>query len=213
MGQKNPRFQLFCEFFSGRFFFGIFSKLRLRRKEIPAFAGMAALFGFADNTKFSGIQKYKKTAIPAKVYPRERGDRNLLRRRRIRRSAADFRLSPCSIPAKAGISTPKAVIVQFPAAMRRRRFLPSQEWNVFLFAASALAPDICRGRDDKITPRRARNMFAARSPVPASRVRRAAELRRSARFRSAARCDIRRKVRRPPSPFARRRNRIPRNGA
>ncbi|MGI9298492.1 MAG: hypothetical protein ACR2QC_11445 [Gammaproteobacteria bacterium] len=34
------------------------------------------------------------------------------------------------IPAKAGISTPKAVIVQFPAALRRRRFLPSQEWDV-----------------------------------------------------------------------------------
>ncbi|MGI9297189.1 MAG: hypothetical protein ACR2QC_04735 [Gammaproteobacteria bacterium] len=33
------------------------------------------------------------------------------------------------IPAKAGISTPKAVIVQLPAALRRRRFLPSQEWD------------------------------------------------------------------------------------
>ncbi|MGI9297539.1 MAG: hypothetical protein ACR2QC_06545 [Gammaproteobacteria bacterium] len=52
-------------------------------------------------------------AIPAKVYPRERGDRNLFN----------------PIPAKAGISTPKAVIVQFPAALRRRRFLPSQEWD------------------------------------------------------------------------------------
>ncbi|MGI9296377.1 MAG: hypothetical protein ACR2QC_00585 [Gammaproteobacteria bacterium] len=30
------------------------------RKEIPAFAGMAALFVFADNTEFGGIQKYKK---------------------------------------------------------------------------------------------------------------------------------------------------------
>ncbi|MGI9296374.1 MAG: hypothetical protein ACR2QC_00570 [Gammaproteobacteria bacterium] len=29
-------------------------------KEIPAFAGMAALFIFADNTEFGGIQKYKK---------------------------------------------------------------------------------------------------------------------------------------------------------
>ncbi|MGI9298625.1 MAG: hypothetical protein ACR2QC_12120 [Gammaproteobacteria bacterium] len=46
-------------------------------KEIPAFAGMAVLFVFADNTEFGGIRKYKKTTIPAKVYPRERGDRNL----------------------------------------------------------------------------------------------------------------------------------------
>ncbi|MGI9297384.1 MAG: hypothetical protein ACR2QC_05720 [Gammaproteobacteria bacterium] len=48
------------------------------------------LFVFADNTECGGIRKYKKTAIPAKVYPRERGDRNLFN----------------SIPAKAGISSP-----------------------------------------------------------------------------------------------------------
>ncbi|MGI9298523.1 MAG: hypothetical protein ACR2QC_11600 [Gammaproteobacteria bacterium] len=36
-------------------------------KEIPAFAGMAVLFVFADNTKFGGIRKYKNTAIPAKA--------------------------------------------------------------------------------------------------------------------------------------------------
>ncbi|MGI9296597.1 MAG: hypothetical protein ACR2QC_01705, partial [Gammaproteobacteria bacterium] len=28
--------------------------------EIPAFAGMAVLFVFADNTEFGGIRKYKK---------------------------------------------------------------------------------------------------------------------------------------------------------
>ncbi|MGI9296381.1 MAG: hypothetical protein ACR2QC_00605 [Gammaproteobacteria bacterium] len=34
---------------------------------------------------------------------------------------------PRPIPAKAGISG--AVGAKFPAALRRRRFLPSQEWN------------------------------------------------------------------------------------
>ncbi|MGI9298329.1 MAG: hypothetical protein ACR2QC_10590 [Gammaproteobacteria bacterium] len=66
------------------------------------------LFVFADNTKSGGIRKYKKH--------RHSGEsRNLI-----------------SIPAKAGISAPKAQIVkgvQLPAALRRRRFLPSQEWN------------------------------------------------------------------------------------
>ncbi|MGI9297989.1 MAG: hypothetical protein ACR2QC_08835 [Gammaproteobacteria bacterium] len=36
-------------------------------KEIPAFAGMAVLFVFADNTKSGGIRKYKNTTIPAKA--------------------------------------------------------------------------------------------------------------------------------------------------
>ncbi|MGI9296677.1 MAG: hypothetical protein ACR2QC_02115 [Gammaproteobacteria bacterium] len=35
--------------------------------EIPAFAGMAVLFAFADNAEFGGIRKYKKTTIPAKA--------------------------------------------------------------------------------------------------------------------------------------------------
>ncbi|MGI9297408.1 MAG: hypothetical protein ACR2QC_05845 [Gammaproteobacteria bacterium] len=37
------------------------------RKKIPAFAGMAVLFVFADNTELGGIRKCKKTAIPAKA--------------------------------------------------------------------------------------------------------------------------------------------------
>ncbi|MGI9298324.1 MAG: excinuclease ABC subunit UvrC [Gammaproteobacteria bacterium] len=61
-------------------------------KEIPAFAGMAALFVFADNTEFGGIRKCKKTAIPAKAGiffadSPQSGDNLRLRRRR-------FRLSP-----------------------------------------------------------------------------------------------------------------------
>ncbi|MGI9297924.1 MAG: hypothetical protein ACR2QC_08505 [Gammaproteobacteria bacterium] len=35
-------------------------------KEIPAFAGMAVLFVFADNTEFGGIRKYKKTPFRRK---------------------------------------------------------------------------------------------------------------------------------------------------
>ncbi|MGI9296957.1 MAG: hypothetical protein ACR2QC_03565 [Gammaproteobacteria bacterium] len=67
-------------------------------------------FVFSDTAKFGIVRKDKKH--------RHSGEsRNLFN----------------SIPAKAGISTPKAQTVaegvQFPAAMRRRRFLPSQEWN------------------------------------------------------------------------------------
>ncbi|MGI9297912.1 MAG: hypothetical protein ACR2QC_08445 [Gammaproteobacteria bacterium] len=40
-----------------------------------------------------------------------------------------FRLNHPSHSCEAGISTPKAVIIQFPAALRRRRFLLSQEWD------------------------------------------------------------------------------------
>ncbi len=63
-------------------------------------------FVFSDTAKFGIVRKDKKH--------RHSGEsRNLFN----------------SIPAKAGISTPKAIIVQLPAASRRRRFLPSQEWE------------------------------------------------------------------------------------
>ncbi|MGI9297276.1 MAG: hypothetical protein ACR2QC_05175, partial [Gammaproteobacteria bacterium] len=68
--------------------------------------GMAVFFIFSDTAKFGIVRKDKKH--------RHSGEsRNLFN----------------SIPAKAGISTPKAIIVQLPAASRRRRFLPSQEWD------------------------------------------------------------------------------------
>ncbi|MGI9297183.1 MAG: hypothetical protein ACR2QC_04705 [Gammaproteobacteria bacterium] len=45
----------------------------LARKEIPAFAGMAVFFVFADNTKFGGIRKYKIRHSGESLSSRTRG--------------------------------------------------------------------------------------------------------------------------------------------
>ncbi|MGI9297759.1 MAG: hypothetical protein ACR2QC_07665 [Gammaproteobacteria bacterium] len=42
-------------------------------KEIPAFAGMAVLFVFADNTEFGGIRKYKNRHSGESLSSRTRG--------------------------------------------------------------------------------------------------------------------------------------------
>ncbi|MGI9298503.1 MAG: hypothetical protein ACR2QC_11500 [Gammaproteobacteria bacterium] len=62
-------------------------------KEIPAFAGMAVLFVFADNTEFGGIRKYKNTPFrrkPESLSP-------------IRRKAATICAFGAEIPAFAGM--------------------------------------------------------------------------------------------------------------
>ncbi|MGI9297362.1 MAG: hypothetical protein ACR2QC_05610 [Gammaproteobacteria bacterium] len=89
-------------------------------KEIPAFAGMAVLFVFADNTEFGGIRKCKI---------RHSGEsRNLIRR------PANSRLSPPSHSCEgrnfhrreaAGNCTAFGDSLRLSA----RRFLPSQEWD------------------------------------------------------------------------------------
>ncbi|MGI9298095.1 MAG: hypothetical protein ACR2QC_09375 [Gammaproteobacteria bacterium] len=103
-----------------------FPRSREWGKEIPAFAGMAVFFVFADNTELGGTRKYKKPPFRRKFILANAG------------TEISFADSPQS-----GDNL----------RLRRRRFLPSQEWDGLFsldFAGTAAARYSSCGRGVRI---------------------------------------------------------------
>ncbi|MGI9297226.1 MAG: hypothetical protein ACR2QC_04920 [Gammaproteobacteria bacterium] len=100
-------------------------------KEIPAFAGMAVFYIFGYRQILYCPQRQKEPAIPAKAgisAPKARNSpRPLFSFPQNQREKTVPFLRRQESPRRRRKLSPKAV--QFPAASRRRRFLPSQEWD------------------------------------------------------------------------------------